>query len=200
MTTFLLVRHGDTDAVGKTIVGDQPGWGLNQMGRTQVANLADRLSRRPLQAVYTSPLQRAVETAEPIARKHRLKPLAQEELGEVKFGAWEGKTIQMLDAEPDWRLFNVSRSTVRPPGGELMIETQARMVAKLESLCARHPDQTVAVVSHADPLRCVIAHYLAIPIDMILRFEISPASVTVVERAKWGTRILCVNGTGDIPA
>jgi broad specificity phosphatase PhoE len=200
MTTFLLVRHGDTDAVGKTIAGAQPGWGLNQLGRTQVASLADRLSRRPLRAVYTSPLQRAVETAEPIAEKHRLTPLPLEELGEVRFGAWEGKTMQMLDAEPDWRRFNVSRSTVRPPGGELMIETQARMVAQLEYLCGRHPDQTVAVVSHADPLRSVVAHYLAIPIDMIMRFEISPASVTVVERAKWGTRVLCVNETGDIPA
>jgi broad specificity phosphatase PhoE len=199
MTTFLLIRHGNTDALGKRIAGSQPGWPLNQSGRTQVTNLAQRLSTRPLQAVYTSPLERAVETAEAIARMHGLTPRRQEELGEIKFGEWEGKTIAMLEEDPDWRRFNVSRGTVRPPGGEHMKEAQARMVACLDYLRTRHDAETVAVVSHADPLRSVIAQYLAIPLEMTLRFEINPASVSIVECADWGARVLCVNGTGDLP-
>lgn len=114
-------------------------------------------------------------------------------------GDWEGRTISELDEREDWRRFNAFRSGVRAPGGEFLIEAQTRMVKQLDGLRQRHPAELIAVVSHADPLRAALAHFLAVPLDLMLRFEISPASVSVVESGEWAPRILCVNETGDIP-
>ena len=80
-----------------------------------------------------------------------------------------------------------------------MIEVQTRMVQQLERLSQQHADEMVAVFSHADPLRAALAHYMGIALDLILRVEISPASVSIVQLGDWAPRILCINQTGDIP-
>ncbi len=199
MTTFLLVRHGETDAVGKLLMGWAAGWRLNQTGRTQARTLAERLRRLPVRAVYTSPLERALETAEAIASCHGMTPIPLDDLGEMRIGSWEGRNFQELDRDPEWRRFNVVRTLVRPPGGELMLETQARMVRRLLSLRSDHDSGTVVTVSHADPLRAVVAYFLGISLDAVLRFEIGLTSVTVLEMGKEHARILCVNETGEVP-
>ena len=199
MTTFLLVRHGETDAVGKSIMGWRPGWHLNAAGRAEVRVLAERLRKLPVRVVYTSPLERAIETAAEIARPHGLEPQPIAEFGEFHAGEWEGKTFAELADRDDWRSFNQFRSGTRAPGGELMIETQARMVRLLESLSKLHADEMAAVVSHGDPLRSVVAYYLGIPLDLMLRFEIQPASVSVLQLADWGARVLCINHKDQIP-
>jgi probable phosphoglycerate mutase len=119
------------------------------------------------------------------------------ELGELDFGEWEGQRLEDLREQELWTHFNVYRSGARCPGGEMMIETQTRMVRELDRLRSLHPAETVAIVSHGDPLRSVVAHFFGIPLDLMLRFELQPASLTVVEVEKWGPRVLCVNGTGD---
>jgi probable phosphoglycerate mutase len=121
------------------------------------------------------------------------------ELGEVRLGEWEGEVIAELDSREDWRRYNAFRMGVRAPGGELMIETQARMVRALTDLAARHRDQLVAVVSHGDPLRCAVAAFMGIPLDLLLRFEIEPASASVLELGPWGARVLRLNHTGEAP-
>lgn len=157
------------------------------------------MSRFPLRAVYTSPLERAVETAEPIARVHGIEPRIVEALGELRIGEWQGLGMQALDSREDWRRFNAYRSGVRCPGGELMIEAQARMVGEIDRLRTRHDAETVAVVSHGDPLRALILNFLGAPLDLIHRFDISPGSLSVVEAGDWGARVLSLNGTGDAP-
>jgi broad specificity phosphatase PhoE len=117
----------------------------------------------------------------------------------VRAGSFEGETLADLDRREDWKRFNVFRGGTRAPGGELMIETQARMVRRIDALRQPHDGQVVALVSHADPLRAAIAHFLGISIDMLLRFEISPASVSVLELSDWGARVWCLNRTGEIP-
>jgi broad specificity phosphatase PhoE len=161
--------------------------------------LAQRLARFPIRAVYTSPLERAFETAEGIAKSRELVPKIREGLGEFRFGEWEGRSFEELDSDPEWRRFNTTRSSVRAPGGELMIEAQTRMIAEIEEIRSEHNSDAVAIVSHGDPLRVLIAHYLGTSLDSMLRFEISPASVTVVQICDSGPRILCMNHTGDIP-
>jgi probable phosphomutase (TIGR03848 family) len=200
MTTFLLIRHGETDAVGKLMAGWAPGWHLNARGRQQVERLAQRLEKVKIRAVYASPLERAIETAEPIARSHGLDVQVVERLGEVRAGEWQGMAFSDLDRREDWRRYNTFRSGVRIPGGELMAEIQLRMVQELESLRARHSSDAVAVVSHGDPLRAAVAWFLGIPIDLMLRFEIGTASVSVVQVDDWNARVLCVNETGEVPA
>jgi len=152
-----------------------------------------------IRAVYTSPLERAIETAEPIARRHGLEPQHVPEIGEIHLGEWQGLTMQELDKREDWRRFNTFRSGTRAPGGELMLETQTRMVRQLDRLCAKHPDEIVALVSHGDPLRSALAYFLGIPLDLVLRFEVSPASLSIVQIHDWGARVLCLNDTGEVP-
>ena len=122
-----------------------------------------------------------------------------DELVEFGLGEWEGLGFGELDGRDDWRRFNTFRSGTRAPGGELMVETQARMVRQLDRLRERHPRETVAVVSHADPLRAAIAWFLGIPTDLTCRFELGTASVSVVEVHDWGARVRCLNHTGESP-
>ena len=199
MTTFLLMRHGETDAAGKSIMGWQPGWHLNANGRKQVERLAARLAALPIRAIYTSPLERAVETAEAVGKPNGIVPRPHPDLGEFHAGEWEGEAIDDLDRRDDWRRFNHFRGGTRAPGGELAIEMQSRMIGRVQALAQEHEGETVGIVSHGDPLRAVVAFYMGIPIDMLLRFEVSPASVSVVELSEWGARVMCVNVTESEP-
>lgn len=155
------------------------------------------MRRFPIRAVYTSPLERAVETAEAIARKHSLKPEQVEEIGEIRIGEFEGMTLEELERREDWKRFCAFRGGMRAPGGEMMVETQARMVAAVERFRGRHPDDTVALVSHGDPLRSLVAYFLGMPLEYYSRFVLEPASLSIAQVADWGTRVWQVNGTGD---
>jgi probable phosphoglycerate mutase len=152
-----------------------------------------------MQAIYTSPLERAIETADIVADSFNLSPIAREQLGELRFGEWEGKTFDELDRDPLWREFNRSRSTVRPPGGELMIEAQTRMVREMTTLVGRHPDETVGIVSHLDPLRAFIAHCLGISLDFFLRFRLDPGSLSIVQYSVHAPHVTCLNRTCELP-
>jgi probable phosphoglycerate mutase len=193
--TFYLIRHGSTDLAGHTLAGRAAGVHLNAHGRAQAERLAERLAATPIQAVYSSPLERARETAHPLAARLRLTVTIDAAINELDFGDWTGRRIADLDssAAPGWKPFNTFRSGTRAPGGEHMAEAQRRMVGALEQLRARHPGQHVALVGHADPIRATLAYFLGAPLDLMLRIEISPASISVIELADWGPRVLCVN-------
>jgi probable phosphoglycerate mutase len=140
-----------------------------------------------------------METAEPVAAHHGLSPQIVNDFGELIVGDWEGHSFEELGKREDWRMFNACRSSARAPGGELIIETQMRMVRQIEALRHRHEREMVVVISHGDPLRSLIAYHLGIPLDFLLRFEINPASVSVLETADSGSRVLCVNAIGELP-
>jgi len=147
----------------------------------------------PIRAVYTSPISRAFETAEFVAEPHGLTPQIRDDFGEFRFGAWEGMSISDLDETEHWRRFNTCRSTVGAPGGELMLEAQTRMARQMNTLTSEHDAQHIAIVSHGDPLRSLIAFYLGVPLDLAARLEIGAASVTTVKLGEWGPKILSVN-------
>jgi probable phosphoglycerate mutase len=176
-------------------MGWTPGWHLNAAGQAQAERLAARLENLPIRAIYTSPLERAIETAAAIAGPHALEPERDDELGEVRFGSWEGLPIAELEKRADFGRYNQFRSGIRPPGGELMIEVQCRMVRETVRLAERHSGEMVALVSHGDPLRSLLAYCLGIPLDLLLRFEVGTASVSVVEMAEWGPRVMHLNVT-----
>ncbi len=145
--------------------------------------------------MYTSPLERAVETAAIVGESHAIVPQPDSAIGEVRFGDWEGLTMQELESFDLWRRYNQFRSGTRPPGGETMLEVQGRMVRRLEELSAAHGDTCIGLVSHGDPLRATLAYYLGVPLDLLLRFEVAPASLSVLELAEWGARVQCLNQT-----
>jgi probable phosphomutase (TIGR03848 family) len=196
MTKFLLIRHALTDSVGKRLSGRKPGVPLNAEGQAQAQQLASRLTDVRLDAIYSSPLERAVQTAAPLAAQHNLETTINNDFLELDFGDWTNCTFQELQDQPQFQRFNSFRSNTRIPGGELMLEAQARAVAGLGKLCAQHPGQTVAVVSHADLLKAAVAYYAGIHLDMFQRLEISPASVSVLEIFEETARILSLNDTG----
>lgn len=198
MTTFLLIRHAVNDAVGKRITGWMQGVHLNQRGLGQAEELAGRLSGLPIVAVYSSPLERARETAEPIARQLGLRVHLCEEVGEIRYGDWTGRDIEELREVPLWQRFNLFRSSTRVPGGELMAEVQSRMIAALERMREQHPGDMVAVVSHGDVIKSAVAHYAGIHLDLFHRIEISPASVSIVVVNDYGPHILRINDTGEL--
>ncbi|HEX4230223.1 MAG TPA: histidine phosphatase family protein [Bryobacteraceae bacterium] len=180
------------------VAGWQAGWGLNSNGKAQIMNLAKRLSLSNIRAIYTSPLERAMETAQLLAEVHHLTPIVREGLGEMRVGRWEGRTFESLRNDARWQRFNTVRTTEFPPDGERMIEVQARIARESEEIRLRHPDETVAVVSHGDPLRALVSYYLGIPIDLIQRFEIGLASVTTIRFDDNRPVLLCLNDTGEL--
>jgi probable phosphoglycerate mutase len=192
MTTVYLIRHGRTDAIGHRL--SLPELDLTDSGRAQVQRLAGLLRDVPLDAVLTSPLPRARQTAEPIARAHRLEVESVPALTEVEFGVWSGATFAALAPDKQWRRFNLVRSITRPEGGELMLAVQYRAVTALLDIHGRYPAGTVAVVSHGDVIRAALLYFLGMPIDFVHRLEISPAGISVVELSETAVRVLQVNG------
>lgn len=199
MSIFFLIRHGLNDMVGKRLAGTMLGVHLNEEGRAQAEELAERIGGLPIDAVYSSPLERTLETARPLAARLGLEVHTREEFREVEIGGWTGLGIEELVKDPDWKIYNIFRIGTRPAGGELSIEVQQRMVTGIESLRMEYPDGKIVVVSHADPIKCVLAHYMGMPLDFMLRLEISLVSVSIVSINDYGAKVLCTNCLGKIP-
>jgi probable phosphoglycerate mutase len=193
--TLYLVRHAAHALVGRVLAGRMAGAGLGEEGRRQSGRLAERLAGAPLDAIHASPRERAQETAAPLAARHGLAVETASALDEIDFGAWTGRPFAELVEDPVWESFNRFRSGTRPPGGETMLEAQARILGFCEEIRRRRPDGHVALVSHADVLRGAILHWLGAPLDLFLRIEVEPASLTIVELAEWGPRLLVLNET-----
>lgn len=195
-TTFLLIRHGECELTGKVLYGRMPHVHLNGAGRAQVERLASYLAGTRIDAICSSPLERALETAEPLARRLGIEIETSEVLSEIDCGHWTGCEIPSLAGVGEWQRFNSYRSGTRAPGGELMLESQLRIIRELERLGREHTDRTVAVVSHGDVIRAAILYFLGSPLDFFLRLEITPASVSVVRLDEYGPVVLRVNDTG----
>jgi broad specificity phosphatase PhoE len=190
---LLLVRHGATDAVGRSIAGRAPGVHLNARGSAEAAALAGSLRRLPVAAVYSSPLERAMETALPIAEGAGLPVRSHPGLLELDFGAWTGKTLDDLSDDPHWRAFNERRETTRIPGGETMRETVTRARTAVADLRLAHDGRLVVAVSHGDVIRGLVAHELGLPLDHLFRLEVATASVSAVDFAVDPGRVLTLN-------
>jgi broad specificity phosphatase PhoE len=198
MTTALLIRHAQTDAVGAWLAGRDAQVSLNQVGRAQAERLRTRLRLTDFSAIYSSPLDRAIQTAAPLARERGLRVEPMMELIEVDFGQWTGARFDALAADPAWQRFNRTRSFADVPGGERALTVQSRIVQALDALRLRHPNQTIALISHADVIRLAVLHSAGAPIDFIHRFEISTASITGLALHDDGATLLYVNRT-DCP-
>lgn len=202
MTDFFLIRHAINDWV-KTgrLAGWTPGVHLNPEGQTQARQLGEHLAKTNLTAVYASPLERAMETAEAIVAHHTALTVQQlDDIGELRFGEWQGKKLSKLRRHSLWETVQVYPSRVQFPGGESIRQAQARAVNAIERLAQRHPNQRVAVVSHSDILKLVVAHYLGAHLDFYQRIEIAPASITILRLGANRPHIACVNNTGHLPA
>jgi probable phosphomutase (TIGR03848 family) len=180
MRLLLLLRHAVTEHTGARLSGWTPGLHLSEAGRAQAKALAERLGPVPLDALYSSPLERCLQTAAALAAARDLQVRTLPEVGEVRYGDWTGRTVKELSRLPLWKVVRAQPSAARFPGGESLYEMQVRAVAALERLRADHQGQTVAVCSHADVIKALVAHYLGLHLDLFQRLAVEPASLTVI--------------------
>ncbi len=198
-TLLLLVRHGTTDTTGKVLPGRAPGLHLADSGRAQAQAVADRIAAlKRVDAVYTSPLERARETAAPIAKGRKLKVAVDRGLLECDFGEWTGGELKALAKLPEWKTVQRYPSGFRFPGGESFTEMAARVQTAVGVLVARHRGGVAVAVSHADPIKAVVADALGTHLDLFQRIVISPCSVTAILYGDGGPAVLTVNHTGDL--
>jgi probable phosphomutase (TIGR03848 family) len=192
-TTFLLIRHGVTAITGSVITGRLPGYSLTPQGQKQAEAICASLSSMPIHAIYSSPMERALETAAPLAAKLGLEVQISQPFIEIDYGDWTGMTVSELMKSPDWKAFSRLRSTSRPPGGESILDIQHRTSTEMERLCALHPGQTVAIFSHGDPIRAVLMHSLGMSCDLLYRIQVDPASISIVQVTDWGPMVTAIN-------
>lgn len=197
-TRFFLMRHGMCDSVGKLISGRSPHIHLNEEGRHQSTLLAERLSLLPIQAIYSSPLERAQETATPLSHRLNLKIHSSEAFSEIDYGVWTGKTLEELATDSLWQKFNSNRSGLKIPEGEMMLDVQRRTVDELFNLSQKHKSQIIAVFTHCDVIRATLLYYLGSSVEFNLRLEIAPASISVLDLNEWGAQVVRMNDTGPL--
>ena len=198
MTTFLLIRHGLHVLGGGTIAGRLPGVDLSPDGLKQADGLVERLDGVPIAAIYGNPIDRALQTAQPLATSRGLAVVVCDDLQEIDYGDWTGAAIEDLRTEERWKEWNSFRSGHRVPNGESMLAVQARIVSLLMDLRTRHPHDCIALFSHGDVIKSAVSHCLGVPMDLALRIEISTASITAILVADYGPYVLCVNNTATM--
>lgn len=195
MPLLLLIRHGENDysRTGK-LAGRLPGVELNEHGRKQAEELAKSLANAPLAAIYSSPLERALQTAAPIAKARGLKIIQTPGLLEANVGKWQGKSIRRLGLSKYWKVIQNAPSRARHPGGESFMETQARIVSTLEGICSKHKDRDlVACVFHSDPIKLAVAYFIGIPLDHFQRLACDTGSVTLLGIGSSSAHLIWLN-------
>ena len=196
MTTFLLIRHGSTNALGAFVPGRAPGVLLNRQGEEEATTLGERLKSVPLAAIISSPLDRTRQTAAAIARHHPLDVEDDCAFIEIETGDWTGAAFTDLEQRQEWHRFNRVRSLTRTPSGESMLAAQHRAVERVLQLRDQYQDATIAIVTHADIIRAVLTYCLGMPLDLLLRIEISPCRVTILRIDEETAIVDQINGDG----
>ncbi len=199
-TVVLLVRHGKTPTTGKVLPGRARGLHLADEGRAQAETVATRvasLARKPV-AVYASPLERTKETAAPIAKALGLRVRTDRGLIECDVGTWTGVELKALAKTPEWSEVQGWPGGFRFPGGESFADLSTRATDAVLGLVRHHPGQTVVAVSHADPIKAVVAAAAGVPLDLFQRIVISPCSVSAILYGASGPHVLCSNSTASL--
>jgi len=197
-TTLFLTRHALTAQTGRVLYGQTPGIDLDDRGRAQAAKLAERFASVRLTAIYSSPLDRCTQTVEPLAAAKRLRVSSAPDLIEMDTGAWTGRTLPQVRRTKLWRVVQTEPSRFRFPGGEGFVEAEARAVAAVDRIARKHPRGRVAVASHGDIVRIVLAHLLGTPLDDFQRIVVDTASVSVIVIHRGQRRVVLANDTGGL--
>lgn len=195
MTTLLLIRHGENEYLKKGIlIGNMPGVHLNERGCEQAAAINETLKGQPIQAIYSSPLERAIETATPLAKTLGLEILVRPALTDPNVGTWVGQRIEDLSKLPEWKLVQEKPSEFRFPGGDFFPEMQTRLVDEIAAIAEAHgKTDLVAVFFHADPIKLVVAHHLGMALDNFQKLAVDTGSVTIMEFDGSGARLQTLN-------
>jgi probable phosphomutase (TIGR03848 family) len=195
MPLLLLIRHGENDFTKKhKLAGYTPNVHLNERGQSQAQALADALKEVPIKAIYSSPLERAVETATPIAAARGLEVQVEAGLLETNVGKWQGRSLAALRLQKAWRVVQSAPSRAQFPEGETFYECQARIITALDSVSRNYkPQDIIACVFHADPIKLAVAHYIGLPLDHFQRLSCDTGSLTALYVSESGANLVKLN-------
>lgn len=197
MTRILLVRHAPTDETGTRLTGRLPGVSLGEDGERAALATARALADLDLAAIYSSPIERTMETARILARPHGLSPICEPGVTEIDFGSWTGRTLESLRQEEQWKTVQSRPSRFRFPGGESFVEAQVRSVESVRRIAGARDGRTVVVVSHSDTIKLVLSHFLGQPLDHFQRLRISTVSISDLRLGENGPPVVVsINATG----
>ena len=199
MTTFVLARHAAHDWLGRGFAGRRPDVELNAKGREQAQELVGRLHEVPLAAIYCSPQPRTQQTAQPLAATRRLPIRIEAGFDEIDFGDWTGRTFdEVRQQDQAWTHWVERRASAQAPGGERFADVPGRALSALRRLVAVHADEHVLVVSHGDVLKAVVATCLGMSLDDLERFDIAPASLSVLAMGDGWQQLQLLNAQGPL--
>lgn len=191
--TILLIRHAPHGHLGSILTGRMEDIELTAEGREQAQRLGERLRHEPIAAVHCSPSLRAKQTAAALAQTANLPVETHDALAEVDFGEWTGRPFTELASDPAWRVWNDQREAALAPGGEGMLAVQERAWTHVTDTARMCGNATIAMVSHCDVIRALIARALGLSLNNLLRFDIAPASVSRLTIGEWGERVISIN-------
>lgn len=195
MPLLLLIRHGENDFTKKNkLAGYTPNVHLNERGQSQAQALAEALKQVPIKAIYSSPLERAVETATPVALARGLEVQVETGLLETNVGKWQGRSLAALRLQKAWKVVQSAPSRAQFPDGETFYECQARIVAALDAISRKYkPQDIIACVFHADPIKLAVAHYIGLPLDHFQRLGCDTGSLTALYVHDSGANLIKLN-------
>ncbi len=195
MPLLLLIRHGENDFTKKhKLAGQLPDVHLNERGQKQAQDLADSLKDIPIKAIYSSPLERAQETAMPIATARKLEIQTEPGLIETNVGKWQGRSLASLRLHNQWKVVQHAPSRAQFPEGETFYECQTRVVSSLDTIIRKHkPQDIIACVLHADPIKLAVAHYIGMPLDQFQRLGCDTGSISALHISEMGANLIKLN-------
>ena len=199
MPTILLIRHGENEYVAKgRLAGRLPGVHLNENGQKQAEEVAKAFAKAPIKAVYSSPMERCMQTAQPLAAALGLEVISRQGLIEVDFGEWQDRTLKQLRRRKMWKVVQANPARMHFPGGETFASAQGRIVQELETLVGEHrPKDLIACFSHSDLIKLALGYYLGQPLDLFQRILIVPASVSTLHLGEMGAQIININHSAE---
>ena len=195
MPLLLLIRHGENDFTKKhKLAGHLPGVHLNEKGQKQAQALGEALKDVPIKAIYSSPLERAQETAAPIATARRLEVQTEAGLIETNVGKWQGRSLAALRLQKHWKVVQHAPSRAQFPEGESFHECQSRIVSTLDRITRQHKQEDIiACVFHADPIKLAVAHFIGMPLDHFQRLGCDTGSVSALHISEMGASLIKLN-------
>ena len=203
-TLIIFVRHGRTPTTGTKLPGRAPNLHLSDEGKSQAEMIAKEIKKSSssflgtkVSAVYASPMERTQETAKPIAKTLNLRVRTLQGLNECDFGVWTGRRLRYLSKLKSWSTIQKQPSSFRFPNGESFTEMQNRMLKTVDKILERHSGETVVCVSHADPIKAILASAVGTPLDLFQRILVGPCSASVVLYTKERPLVLTLNSNGN---
>jgi len=202
MTRVLLVRHGQTEWNRIERFRGQIDLPLNEIGHRQAAAIADALRDEPIKAIYAGLLQRAQDTARPIAARFSLPVQTLPGLLDINFGAWAGLTPEEVDQrDPQMhRLWRTQPHLAQPPGGESLAQVRERAVAALHAAIAAHPGETIVLVGHQVVNRVLLCAVIGLDNSHFWRIRQDNACLNIVEYVDGVFEIVLLNDTCHLRA